>query len=305
MASVNFNYIVSSLPTYVKNFAELIGKQLAFGAKSIDHLTIRTGIKTSAHLNFLGVNVPIQAGKGCGFDPQGEAEISNREIKTAIMKKDLEVCPDTLLAKWPEYEVRIPATDREHLPFEAYLIAELIAETEEQMEDLIWQGKTAAHSGTDLIDGFVTILANEATAIKINVAAGTTAMNAVKQVIAAVPAKVKRKQVKVFVSPEFFEMLGFELVAANLYHYKPEDSLDEITFPGSRVKVVSAYGLAGSSSIVASYSDNMFYGTDVEDAERRVKVTYDDRADTFAIRLRWNAGVQVAFPDRAVIATLL
>lgn len=304
MPSVDFNYIVSSLPEYVKNFAELISKQLAFGAKTISRVTPRTGIKTSAAINFLGVNVPIQNGRGCGFNPSGSAEISDRKIETAIMKKEIEICPDTLLAKWPEYEVRIPADQRDHLPFEAYLVAEIIKETEEQMEDLVWQGATSAHGGTDLIDGYLTIVDNEATAIKFNVTSGATKIAAVREVIAKIPAKVLRNKAKVFVSPEFYQALGFELVDANLYHFQPSADMDSFIFPGTNVEIINTYGLAGTGKLFAATLDNMYYGTDVEDAERRVKIVYDEKADTFAVKFRWNAGVQVAFPDRVVLATL-
>ncbi|MBQ0153150.1 MAG: hypothetical protein KBS70_00020, partial [Bacteroidales bacterium] len=99
--------------------------------------------------------------------------------------------------------------------------------------------------------------------------------------------------------------LGFELVDANLYHFQPSADLDSFVFPGTNVEIISAYGLAGTDKIFATNLENMYYGTDVEDAERRVKVVYDEKTDLFYVKLRWNAGVQVAFPDRVVLATLL
>lgn len=300
----DLNYIVTSLPDYVKNNAELISKSLAFDTPTIKRITPQTGIKTSAHINFLGVNVPIQNGRGCGFNASGTATLSNRLITTAIMKKEIEICPDTLLGKWPEYEVRIPADQREHLPFEAYLIAAILDETAEQLEALVWQGKTTDNGGTDLIDGFLTLAANESTTIKVNNLVKTDPIAAVRAVISNAPSKLL-KDLKVFVSPEFFLSLVFALVDANLYHFNPSAPVESIVLPGTNVEIIKTEGLAGTSNIFASVTKNMFYGTDVEDAERRVKVIYDEKADTFAIRFRWNSGVQVAFPDWVVLGTLV
>lgn len=304
MASLDFNYIVDALPKYVKRLADIIGTQLAFGAPTLKRVTVRTGIKTSAAINFLGVNVPIQNGKGCGFNPDGDAELTERVINTAILKKEIEICPDTLLETWGEYEVNIPADRREKLPFEAYVVAEIIAETEEQLEDLIWNGKTAAQGGTDLLDGFLTIADSASGTIKVDINKGTSNYAAIKTVIASIPSKMKKLGYQVFVSPEFYEALCFELVDANLVHFDATKLADSFVFPGSRVEIVSTSGLAGTEKILASYKKNMFYGTDVEDAHRRVKITYSDRDDTFAVRFRWNSGVQFAFPARVVLATL-
>lgn len=294
------NYIVTNLPAYVKENTELISKQLAFGTPTVRRLTPQTGIKTSAHINFLNVNVPLQAGEGCGFTPSGTAELTNRTIVTAILKKEIKVCPDTLLGKWPEYEVRIPADQRDHLPFEAYLVAEILAETNEQLETLVWQGDITNNS--DPIDGFLTITAAEAGTVDVTIPADTSALKAVRAVITAAPAKLLRHGFKVFVSPEDFTALAFELVDANLYHFNPGAPAESLILPGTNVEVINTPGLSGTDYMFGSLLKNMYYGTDVEDAERRVKIVYDEINDYFAVKFRWNSGVQVAFPDWCVLA---
>lgn len=300
------NYIVTSLPDYVKNNAELISKRIALGTPTVKRITPMTGVKSSAYINFLGVDAPLQNGRGCDTSASGSATMTNRQIVTAVFEKKVKICPDTLLGKWAEYEVNIAADKRDKLPFEAYLVAELILETQEQIENLVWNGKTAAQGGTDLIDGFLTILGNESTAIKFNVTASATAFEAVREVIAKVPAALKKKGgVKLFVSPEFFEALGFELVDKNLYHYDPKDGESEsLIFPGTRVEVINTPGLAGTSKIVASVIKNMYFATDEADAERRVKIVYNEENDYFLVKFRFNAGVNVAFPDWCVVGTL-
>ena len=295
------NYLVSSLPDYVEQNREVLVDAIQFGTPTIKRITLQTGIKTTGAVNFLGVNVPLQDGKGCCIEPDGEAGLTQRIITTAMIAKVLDICPDTLLGKWPEYLVRVPADDRQNLPFEAYLLAAIISETQDQLEVLIWQGDTG---NGDLIDGFLTILAGEADVVPVTINAGTSAYGAVASVIAAIPAKVLGQSPKVFVAPELFVQLSLELVEKNLFHFAPDGNMETLVFPGTRIEVINTPGLTGTDCIVASPLNNMFYGTDVEDAERRFKVIYDEKCDNFRIKFRWNSGVQVAFPARVVVGAI-
>lgn len=297
----NVNYLVSSLPDYVEQRRDVLIDAIQFGTPTIKRITPQTGIKTVGAINLLTVDVPLQDGKGCCLEPSGDAELSQRLITTAMIAKIIDICPDTLLGKWPEYLVRVPADDRQNLPFEEYVLAAIIAETQDQLETLVWQGDTG---NSDLIDGFLTILAAEASVVPVTITASSTYMSAITQIIAKIPTKVLGKSPKIFVAPEFFVQLSLELVSANLYHFAPDGNVESIVYPGTRIEVINTPGLTGTDKAVASPLDNMFYGTDVEDAERRFKVIYDEKCDNFRIKFRWNSGVQVAFPDRVVLADL-
>lgn len=297
------SYLVSTLPDYVKENTELISKQLAFGTPTVKRVTPQTGVKTTAAVNFMSLDVPIQDGKGCATGYSGAATLSQRVITTAILEKKIKICPDTLLGKWPEYLVKVPADKRESLPFEAFLVAELIADANDQLEVLVWQGKTTTHSGTDLIDGYLTLVGAEQTHHAVTIDAGTAAFAAIKKVILAAPAKLVSKGFKVFVAPEIFNQLTLELVEKNFYHFNPGAPVDSIIFPGTSVEVINTPGLANSGKIFGSVLKNMFYGTDEEGAERRVKIGYNDENGYFYANMRWNSGVQVAFPDWCVIGS--
>lgn len=297
----DLNYLVSSLPDYVEQRRDVLIDAVQFGTPTIKRITPQTGIKTSAAINYLGVNVPLQSGVGCCIEPDGAAELSQRVINTAMIAKVLSICPDTLLGKWPEYLVRVPADDRQNLPFEEYLLAAIIAETQDQLETLVWQGDTG---NSDLIDGFLTILAAENDVVPVSINSGVSAFQAIIQMIANIPTKVLGMSPKIFVAPEFFVQLSLELVSANLFHFAPDGNVESLVFPGTRIEVINTPGLTGTSTLVASPLDNMFYGTDVEDAERRYRIIYDEKCDSFLVKFRWNSGVQVAFPDRVVVGTL-
>ena len=65
-----------------------------------------------------------------------------------------------------------------------------------------------------------------------------------------------------------------------------------------------AAGLSGTGYIFASNVDNLYYGTDVEGANEQFKVVYDEKEELFFVKVRWNSGVQYAFPDRVVLGTI-
>lgn len=298
---VTVNYIVDALPDYVKQNTDVLVQNIQFGTPTIERVTIQTGIKTSAAVNILAVDVPLQDGKGCCIQPDGTATLSQRLIETGMIAKVIEVCPDTLLGKWPEYLVRVPADDRDNLPFEEYLLGAIIAETQEQLEEAVWQSDS---SNGGLFDGFLTILAGENGKVTADVSAATSYFDAIKAIILAIPAATLRKRPKIFLGTEAFMALSLELVEKNLYHFAPDADLDSIVFPGTVVEIYNTPGLAGTGAAVCSYLGNMFYGTDVADAERRFRVVYDPKCDNFLIKFRWNSGVQVAFPDEVVVADL-
>ena len=303
MADADFSYIVSSLPDYVENNRELISQQIAFGTPTVKRVTPMNA-KYKAAINMLSLSGSFQNGKGCATEYNSTATLTDREITTAILERKFRICPDTLIGKWPEYLVRIPADKRDSLPFEAFLVAEIITSVNDELETLIWQGKTSTYSGTDLINGYLVLAENDATVIDVTIAAGTSAWKAIKAVIAAVPAALRKKSVKVFVGPEVFTALAFELVDANLYHFAPEDDVESLRVPGTNVEVINTPGLAESDRIYASILDNMFYGTDDIDAQNRVKVGYNDEKGYFWANVRFNAGVNHAIGKWVVLGTI-
>lgn len=301
------NFIVTSLPAYVEQNRPVLVKDVVFGTPSVSRLVLQTGIKTTAKINFISANPVLQSGVGCGFTPENTTELTQREIVTALIKVNESYCPDTLLGKWPEYQVRIPETQREQFPFEAYALQVLSNGIKNKIENLIWQGDTTSQSA-DLkwIDGFLKIAGAATGVIPVSLTASNPAWDSLKAIIAALPIDViRRGDVRIYVAPEFFLQFTLELVEKNFYHYSgPQNAApEEIVFPGTNIRVISAAGLANSAKILATNGDNLFYGTDVEDADRMFKVTYDQKNDTIDVAVRWNMGVQIAFPNRVVLGS--
>ena len=307
MASANF--VVTSLPAYVQDNKDLIIKNFALvGTATRKRIGIQTGIKTSAYLNYLELAPTLQDGKGCGFTAAGTATLTQRTITTAIIKVNMDICPDSLLGKYAEYLVRIGANSEE-LPFEQYIIDGVTTEINKKIEKLIWQGDTTKTTDTDLkwINGLLKQFAADSNVVTVSgLVAGTSAYNAIKAVYMALPEEVIERGALIFVAPALYREFLQEMVEKNYFHYSgPQDAApEEFIFPGSDVKVVKTPGLAGTKSLVGTFGDNLVYGCDAEGDLEDVKIWFSDDDDLFKLKVKWNSGIAYRFPYLVAYGTI-
>lgn len=307
MASTNF--VVSSLPAYVQDNKDLIIKNFALvGTASRQRFGIQTGIKTSAYLNYLELNPTLQDGKGCGFTALGSATLTQRTITTAIIKVNMDICPDSLLGKYAEYLVRIGANSNE-LPFEQYIIDGVTTEINKKIEKLIWQGDTTQASNTDLkwLNGILKQLASDSDKVAVSIAANTAIYDAIKAVYLAIPEETLERGAEIYVSPANYRDFLMAMVEKKYFNYSgPQDSApEEFVFPGTDVKVVKTPGLAGvNDRIVASFPENFVYGCDAEGDLEDVKIWFSDDDDLFKLKVKWNSGIAYRFPNQVTLGTI-
>ena len=307
MASTNF--VVTSLPAYVQDNKDLIIKNFALvGTASRQRFGIQTGIKTSAYLNYLELNPTLQDGKGCGFTASGSATLTQRTITTAVIKVNMDICPDSLLGKYAEYLVRIGANSNE-LPFEQYIIDGVTTEINKKIEKLIWQGDTTQASNTDLkwLNGILKQLASDSDKVAVSIAANTAIYDAIKAVYLAIPEETLERGAEIYVSPANYRDFLMAMVEKKYFNYSgPQDSApEEFVFPGTDVKVVKTPGLAGvNDRIVASFPENFVYGCDAEGDLEDVKIWFSDDDDLFKLKVKWNSGIAYRFPNQVPLGTI-
>lgn len=293
--------ITTSLPDYVaKGQDELISKA-ALGARTLDYIRIQTGVKTVEPIHLLDTDVEFGDGSTCGFVEAGNQTMTDRNIATGQIKVNLTYCDKNMLGKWAEHRVRI-AANGEELPFEEYFVNGVIEDIKGKLDKAIWQGDTSSNDeNLNKFDGFLKIAAADVNVIKPTVS-GTTyqKLRAVKQ---AIPAAAKKNAV-IFVGNEVFEMFIDDLVDANLYHHRADATAGEYTFPASTVKVVAVGGLDGTNKTLAGDPNKMFYGTDLADGNEVFKLWFSDDDDLWKLKVNWNSGVQYAFSDEIVYASL-
>lgn len=297
------NYDVTGLPAYVNQEADPIVRDVIFGNKLAQRVRIQLGVKGKAAINILDADPTLQV-NACGFNPASDDVLTQRVIETADLKVDDEICVKNLVGTYAEYLVRIGAEERKEFPFEAYLMSSLIAKIKNKTEILMWQGDTTSlDTLLKLYDGLlVTAAADLAAGNKVSISAGTSVYAGLLQMVAKFTDEMLSKGAEIYVSPQIHMLLQQELVNMNLYHYPVEPS-DEIFLPGLPVKVVAMYGLKGSLVALATYPDNLVYGTDVRDADEQVAVEYDRFAQVFKVHIEWNGGINFAFPEDVVTGT--
>lgn len=305
------NFDVSGLSAYVQDNRDLLVKNFALvGTATRRRISVQTGVKGKANINFLELTPVLQDGSTCGFNAQDEIALTKREIETAMIKVDGEICPRTLVGTYAEYLVRINATE-ESLPFEQYIIDAIVAEINKKIETLIWQGDKTLTSDPNLkwIDGFITIAAAEASVIPVTITGtAASAYQDILDVYNAAPEEALERGFDIFVSPATFRAFVQNLVALNYYHYSgPQDSYpEEFVFPGTDARVVRTPGLAGTAStvILGTFARNLYYGCDVEGDSEDIDIWFskDDRVVKYEVL--WNSGVQIAYPEYVVLGTV-
>lgn len=306
MATTNF--IVTSLPNYVANNKELLVNKFGLlGGGTRQRISIQTGIKGKAALNFLNINPVLQDGAECAFTPDGTAELTNRDIETAIIKVDMEFCPRKLRGKYAEYLIRINAVEEGNkLPFEEYVIDLIVDSINDRIETMMWQGDTSKTSDNTRkwLNGFLKIANSEAKVIDVAIAANTAAYDAILAVYMKMPESILDMNPEIYVSPDVFRKFVQEMVAKNWYQISVGAPTDEIILPGTDVKVVKTKGLAGTKNIVGTFPKNLYYGTDMEGDEEDIDLWYSKDDRVFKLEALWNSGVQIAFPDMVVLGTI-
>ena len=300
------NIITTSLPAYVQENREVLIDEIVFRSPSIARMGKQTGIKKSAYLNYLDVRPVFQPGKGCGFTPQGEVELLDREIDVAEIKINMDVCPDNLRGTFAEYLIRTRAGEQP-LPYEAEITNGIKNFIQEALEKAVWQGdKTSQDDNLNHFDGLLKIAGAEAGVVDVDLTGVTSMWGAIDAVIAKIPKAARKRGAKVNVGPELFEAYLQELVAANLYHYSgpQNEAPTQWIHPGTNVPVVRVEGMEETLAILATYDANLRYGTDMENDLEVFSIIYDEKEEQFHIKVKWASGVQIAFPDRVALAVL-
>ena len=298
------NFVTTSLPKYVQENKDMLLKNFALvGGSTRSRISVQTGIKSSARINFMEIAPVLQDGNGCGFNAQGAVSLSQRDIETAVIKVNLDICPETLRGKYAEFLIQTNAT-AETLPFEQFIMEGITNVLTKKNEMLMWQGdKASGNADLKWIDGFIKIAGAEADVKDVTIDADKI-YDAILAVYMELPDEVIERGAEIYVSPANFRKFMQELVAKNFFHYAgaTEAAPEEFYFPGTNAKVVLTPGLTGvNDKILGTFAKNLFYGCDMEGDAEDIKVWFSDDDDLYKLKVKWNMGVQIAFPDMVVL----
>lgn len=301
---------VESLTSYVDEQRLPLIRKAVLAPKSAELFNLQTGVKSKAALNILTTDVVFGDGASCGWSAAGTNTLSQREIEVGHIKLNMSFCDRTLLDYWAGYEVKV-AAGKETLPFEEAFVADILAHVNAAVETAIWQGDKEGSSEDDadpnleIFDGLLKILAAEDDVIALNPVANANVAQEVYDAYAHIPLEVLHSASIVCGEDTFRAYIG-ELNAANLYHYDPKvDEGMSIVIPGTSTRIYGVPGLNGTKKIVAGdLKGNFFYGTDLEGDQEVFDLWYSKDNQEFRLAIKFNAGVQVAFPDQIVVKTI-
>ena len=286
---------VSALPEYIQeNRDELFVKAIA-STKTLDYIESMLGVKGKAALNYLNSTVVLADGESCGWNPQGDDTFTQKTVTTKLVAVNKEFCAKQMRSKWMSYDLSL-AAGRETLPFEQKIADSNVAAIKKAVEKLIWQGDTSLG-----IDGLLKQIKAEESAVKVN--GGTTILEKIGKVIAAIPAGALEKGVNVFMSYTDFRSY-VEAKNAECCGNMPviDANVDYLVYAGdSRIKLVPVAGLEGTNKIVAAPYDALVYATDVEDSEGIFKMWFDEKEDKFLFKVLFTAGTAVKYNDEVVL----
>lgn len=294
---------VSNLTSYVDEQRLPLIRKAVLSAKSASLMTLQTGVKSVAALNLLTTSIVFGDGASCGWNEAGSSALTQRNITVGNVKVNMSFCERSLLKYWAGYDVRV-AAGRETLPFEEYFIASVIDGVNAELEKCIWQGNKEGSGNLTAFDGLLKILNAESGVKKIESVPDANIVKEVYSAYAAIPTEVLSKAVVMCGEDTFRDYIG-ELSAANLYHYDPKvDEEMSIVIPGTSTRIYGLAGLNGTKKVVAGDPGNFFYGTDMEGDQEVFDFWYSKDNQEFRLAIKFNAGVQVAFPDQVVVKTL-
>ena len=298
------NFVTTSLPKYVQENKDMLLKNFALvGGSTRSRISVQTGIKSTARINFMEIAPVLQDGNGCGFNAEGAVSLSQRDIETAVIKVNLDICPETLRGKYAEYLIKTNAT-AETLPFEQFIMEGITNVLTKKNEVLMWQGdKASGNADLKWINGFIKIAGAEAGVKDVEITTDKI-YDAILAVYMELPDEVIERGAEIYVSPANFRKFMQELVAKNYFHYAgaSEAAPEEFYFPGTNAKVVLTPGLTGvNDKILGTFAKNLFYGCDMEGDAEDIKVWFSDDDDLYKLKVKWNMGVQIAFPDMVVL----
>lgn len=295
---------VSALADYTAQNREPLIREAVLKPETAQYLTWQPGVKTTEKIHILKSAVDFQDGTNCGFSASGSSTFTDREIVTGAIKVNTSWCHMDMLNKFAQYEVTLEA-GAEKLPFEQEVVNGILDAINKNLEKAIWQGNKAAANtdpNTNKFDGFMKVISGSSyVSGTYSTGSANYMYDALKSAYLAIPdTAYEQGDPMIFVGKDEYREFVQELVNKNLYHYDPANGDNAYMFPGTSVKVIAVNGLTGTGRIWAGTRENMFYGFDVEGAENEFKLWFSNDDDIFKLKVLFNAGVQVAFPENIV-----
>ena len=218
----------------------------------------------------------------CGFDPQGTITLSERVLEPVKLKNDFQVCKEDFRATWSQETMGASASNP-NAPADIMeaIQVEMLGQTAEDIDYKIWQGDSA---NADEWDGFLKLFLADAAVIDIDIDAVTEANveAQLKLALAGIPIALRRKDVRVSVSPDVFQAYWFYLVSKGIVNGLGGD---EKTVRFGKYLLVENNGLPANTIVIAE-PKNLILGTGLEADFNQISLVDEDEVGLLTGQIR-------------------
>lgn len=229
----------------------------------------------------------------CGYLPAGSIVLSEKVLEPKKFKDDFSVCKEDFRAQWSEESMGASAHNN-NAPKDIMdaILVEKLAQTAEELDDNIWNGDG---SNSDEFDGFLKLWLADSEVIDVDLddvtESNVEAM--LKLALNAVPVAIRRKSLKVGVSPDVFQAYSFYLVSKGITNGLGGDANTTPKF--GKYDLVEINGLPDSTIVIAE-PKNLIFGTGLLADHNEVVMKDEDEIGLLTGLVRgtmvYNAGVQ-------------
>jgi len=218
----------------------------------------------------------------CGFDPQGTITLSERVLEPVKLKNDFQVCKEDFRATWSQETMGASASNP-NAPADIMeaIQVEMLGQTAEDIDYKIWQGDS---TNADEWDGFLKLFLADAAVIDIDIDAVTEANveAQLKLALAGIPIALRRKDVRVSVSPDVFQAYWFYLVSKGIVNGLGGD---EKTVRFGKYLLVENNGLPANTIVIAE-PKNLILGTGLEADFNQISLVDEDEVGLLTGQIR-------------------
>jgi len=228
----------------------------------------------------------------CGHVPAGAITLTEKVLEPKKFKDDFSVCKEDFRAQWSEESMGASAyNDNAPKDIMDAILVEKLAQTAEELDDNIWNG-----DGTNAteFDGYLKLFLADADVIDVDLDAVTEANveAMLKLALNDVPVAIRRKSLKVGVSPDVFQAYSFYLVSKGISNGLGGDANTTPKF--GKYDLVEINGLPDNTIVIAE-PKNLIFGTGLLADHNRVELSDEDTIglQTGLVRgtMVYNAGV--------------
>jgi len=297
--------------TYEGQFAGQYISAALLSANTLDKggVLIKPNVKYKEVVKTLSTDA-IVSNASCDFADTSTITLAERILQPEEFQVNLELCKKDFRSDWEAEQMGFSAYDSLPPKFSDFLLAHVAAKVAQKTEQTIWEG---VNSNSGEFDGLVTLALADSDVIDVGSHAAVDSTNVITKlgaIVDKIPSTLYgREDMFIYVSQNiaraYVRALGGFVATIGASGTNNQGTQwyngGELSFDG--VKIFVANGLADNTA-VATYRDNLFFGTGLLSDHNEVKVidmSEVDGSQNVRVIMRYTAGVQIGIAGDVVL----